>query len=334
MNAPVFSVRLPSGTSVETFRAAAALAETVGFDQIWTGNDLFKPSGLVPVTVALDSTRRIRVGSSVLNPVSLSSAEIASFASQLQELSKGRYLLGIGAGSDTYLRWSGQRPDAPATRTVRAIRELRALLDGGSPADAGMAGWSPQARLAQPSAHRTPIYVGGMGPKMLQAAGRLADGALALALPPERIGWVRDQIGVGAARREEQADFDLACALWVSVDDDAEAARAMLADRIARYAGSLSRDALVDAGYDVEKFARIQELSDAGQHADAVAMVDADLLRLGIAGDTHAVIDRCRALFARGVTHISFGHPLGAHPLETIRALGERVIPALTKEAL
>lgn len=332
MSVSLFSVRLPSGTPIETFRAAAQLAESVGFDQIWTGNDLFKPSGLVPVTLALDTTSRIRIGSSVLNTVSLNAAEVASFASRLQELSGGRYLLGVGAGSDTYLRWAGLEPAAPATRTAAGVRALRALLDGGSPADDGLPGWRPEARLAEPSPYRTPIYVGGMGPKMLRAAGRLADGALALALPPERISWIRQQTDAGIARRDVEGAFDLACAVWVSIDDDADVARAMLADRIARYSGSLSREALEGAGYDVERLARIQHLSDAGRHADAVAMVDDEVLRLGIAGDARAVVDQCAALLDAGVEHLSFGHPLGARPLDAIRVLGERVIPALVKE--
>ncbi|MTE24234.1 LLM class flavin-dependent oxidoreductase [Microbacterium sp. ZXX196] len=326
------SLRLPSGTPIETFRQAAILAERVGFDQIWTGNDLFKPSGLVPVTVALDSTSRIRVGSSVLNPVSLSVAEIASFASQLQELSHGRYLLGLGAGSDVYLGWAGMAADKPAPRTARAVQELRALLDGRSPAEDGHAGWATTARLQRPTPYRTPIYVGGMGPHMLRAAGRYADGAIALALPPERIGWVRDQVSRGQAARTEPGPFDLACALWVSIDEDAAGARAMLADRIAQYCGSLSREALAQAGYDVDRLSEIQRLSDSGRHDEAVRLVDDALLRLGVAGNAHDVTDQCLALADDGVRHLSFGHPLGRDPMEAIRVLGEHVIPAVEKE--
>jgi 5,10-methylenetetrahydromethanopterin reductase len=324
------SVRLPSGTPIETFRAAARMAETAGFDQIWTGNDLFRRSGIVPVAVALDSTERISIGSSVLNPVSLHPAEIAMIASNLQELSGGRYLLGMGAGSEVFLRWAGLEPDVPVTRTSQGIRAVRALLDGLSPADRPRTGdgWMPQAILKDGPARPTPIYLGGMGPKMLELGGRLADGVLALALPPERYAWIAERVAAGAEGRE----IDIACAVWIAIDDDPDIARGLLAEKIAIYAGSLSRDGLEQAGLDVDRFQDVQRLMSAGDAAAAVALVDDGMLRLGIAGDATTVIDRCAELVAAGARHLSFGQPLGARPLDAIAFLGDRVLPRFAKE--
>ncbi|GAB6896975.1 LLM class flavin-dependent oxidoreductase [Kineosporia succinea] len=319
---PTFSVRLSSGTPVPLFTECAVLAEELGFDQIWTGNDLLRRSGIVPVTVALTATRRIRVGSSVLNPVSLHPAEIAMLAAQLQEISGGRYLLGLGAGSEVFLRWAGLDPAPPVTRTRKALREIRALLAGEVPP-----GWHERASLKDGPAMPTPVYIGAMGPKMLALAGREADGVLALCLPPDRVAWVAEQVEGG--RDGRPGTFDLACCLWVSIDDDRDAARHRLATKIAPYAGSLAPDALEAAGLDVERFAHVQALMSAGDTEAAVRAVDEGMLRLGVAGDIHDVTERCKELVSRGVHHLSFGQPLGASPAQAISLLGQHVLPAL-----
>ena len=302
-------------------------AEEAGFDQIWTGNDQFKRSGIVPVALALDATSRIRVGSSVLNTVTLHPIEIASLVANLQDLSGGRYLLGLGAGSEVYLRWIDADLASPVERTRRGLRIVRALLEGRKVNELpGEERWSDNARLIGPPVASTPIYVGAMGPRMLAMAGREADGVLALCLPPSHVAWVRDQVGSGAA---EDSDFDLACCVWVSIDEDAHAARERLRPKIAAAGGHLSSDALLRAGIDPERCAHVQSMWDAGNEAEALASVDESMMQLGIAVDTDLVIQHCSPLLGIGVRHLSFGQPLGESPIEAVQLLGSRVLPAL-----
>ncbi len=330
-----FSARIGTGIQVRDFRTIAQIAEDSGFDQIWTGNDLFKRSGIVPVTLALAATSRIKVGSSVLNPVSLHPAEIAMLAANLQDLSGGRYLLGIGAGSEVYLRWAGVEPTSPVRRTREGMLAVRALLNGASPAGVPgvAAGWQPAARL-EAGAAPTPIYLGGMGPRMLELAGREADGVLALCLPPSRYHWVTERIAAGAQKRGRSIDdLDVACCVWVAIDSDRGRAETMLAEKIALYSGALSRDALAGAGFDPDDFLRLQQLVDAGDVQGATRAVTRQMLTLGIAGDVPAVIDRCQELIDEGVRHLSFGHPHGADRVEAIKVLGSQVLPALRSYA-
>jgi len=322
------SVRWGSGVGAENFRNAAVLAEELGFDQIWTGNDLFRRSGVIPMTLALNATTRIRVGSSVLNPVSMHPAEIAGLAAALQDFSGGRFILGMGAGSEIFLRQAGIEPLSPLERLRRGIRAVRVLLDGGSPADVPGSGdgWHPAAKLKDGPTHPTPIYLGVMGPKLLQLAGREADGVIALCLPPTRFHWVKEQVDLGSAGTRS---IDLGCGLWVSIDEDRDIARGLLARCVALYSGALSKDALEGAGYDVEKFDAIQKLVTAGETDAAIAMVDDKMLKLGIAGSVRDVTEQCLDLIDQGARHISFGHPLGAKPMEAIRLLGDKVLPIL-----
>jgi 5,10-methylenetetrahydromethanopterin reductase len=332
MTRPVtFSARIGSASAgLEGLADRAVLAEECGFDQVWAGNDLFGQSGLVGLAAIALRTTRIRFGSGVIDPVSLHPAQIASYASALQELSGGRFLLGLGAGSDVFFSWAGLTPPPPVVRTRQAVLAIRALLEGRSPAGVvGVAdGWTEQAVLHDP--RPTPIYVGGMGPKMIAMTGRIADGALSLCLPPRHVFGVIEQLRAGAEKAGRSIDdLDVAACVWVSISDDRDEARALLAKHIALYSGSLSTAALEANGLDPEEFARTQALMLEGREADAIASVTDSMLELGIVGEAAEVIDQCGALIAAGARHISFGPPMGPDPEKALRLLGGEVLPAL-----
>lgn len=327
-----FSIRMGIAGSVRGLAERAREAEAAGFDQIWTGNDFLGESGLVALPAIAMSTRTIRFGSGVIDPVSIHPGQIAMFASALQELSDGRFLLGLGSGSDAFFRMAGIAAPAPVPRTRDAILAIRALTQGQSPR--GIKGvtaeWAENARLRF---HRpVPIYVGAMGPRMLDLTGRLADGALPLCLPPQHVLRVRAQIAAGAAAAGRSVEaLDIAACLWTSVDDDRETARQLLARQIARYAGSLSTDALAANGFDPEEFARTQRILDSEGETAATASVSRRMLELGIAGSATDVITRVSELLAMGVSHISFGPPLGSDRAVTTRLIGTHVLPELRR---
>ena len=332
MRPVVFSARV-GGHGVLSVVDKALLVEEAGFDQVWTGNDIFGEPGLVTLAAIALRTSRIRFGSGVIDPVSLHPAQIAMFASGLQELSRDRFLLGIGAGSDVFFRWGGIETKKPVVRTREAVLAVRELVNGRSPAGApGVAdGWTQQAVLR--SWRPTPIYIGAMGPRMLDLTGRIADGALPLCLPPRHVHRVVDQLTTGAAKAGRSIDdLDVAACVWVSISDDRRAARHLLARHIALYSGSLSSDALAANGLDPAEFAHTQKLMLAGREDEAVASVTDSMLQLGIVGGTDDVIEQCAALIDAGVRHISFGPPMGPDPTASLQMIGKRVIPVLRKQ--
>lgn len=325
----VFSVRI-GGHGVLAVAEKAVVAETAGFDQIWTGNDLFGEPGLVTLAAIAMKTSRIRFGSGVIDPVSLHPAQIAMFASGLQEISGDRFLLGLGAGSDVFFSWAGIEPKKPVVRTREAVLAIRELVAGRSPAGVPGAGdfWTPNAKLR--SFRPVPIYIGAMGPRMLDLTGRIADGALPLCLPPRHVYRVVDQISAGAARTGRTIDnLDVAACVWASISDDRDEARALMARHIALYSGSLSTDALAANGLDPQEFAHTQELMLAGREQEAFDSVTDSMLELGIVGGVDDVIEQCAQLIDAGVKHISFGPPMGPDPMGAVRLIGAKVLPAL-----
>ncbi len=309
-----FSIRLNNDIGVDEFVRIAVLAEELGFDQVWVSHDLLWRSAPVLATAAALATKRIAIGVGVFNPVSRHAAEIAMDAATLHEVSDGRALLGIGAGADRFFDWVRLDRDRPAPRIRTALVQLRALLAGDVPQ-----GWDHEGRLRIGPAS-VPIYVGAMGPKLLELAGELADGALPLLFPPEHYTTAVEQITAGLDRvHRDPSSIDVAACVWCSIDADRALANRALAEKIAYYGASFSPHLLARAGLRQNNFPR--EMT-----ADQVT---AQMLSLGIAGDAAEVTERCRTLVAAGATHISFGPPLGPDPLRAVSVLGREVIPKL-----
>ncbi|MBC3191930.1 LLM class flavin-dependent oxidoreductase [Pseudonocardia sp. C8] len=329
----VLSVRVgAAGHGTRGLTTAALNAEAAGFDQVWAGNDIFGPPGIAGLASMLMSTSRIKVGAGVLDPVSLHPAQIAQLASGFQELSDDRFLLGLGAGSDVFLGWGGLTPIKPVPRTRQAVIAIRELTHGRSPAGVPGAGdfWAEQARIQQP--RPVPIYVGAMGPRMLEMTGRFADGALPLCLPPRQAHRALDQIRTGAEKEGRSVDdLDVAACIWCSIDADPDVARRLLARHIAHYSGSLSTDALVANGLDPDEFARTQQLVLAGDEDAATETVlrSSTMLDLGVVGGAAEVVEQCATLIEAGARHLSFGPPMGPDPLDAVALLGKEVLPVL-----
>jgi 5,10-methylenetetrahydromethanopterin reductase len=319
-----FSVRVNNDLPFAELLTLAAAAERAGFDQLWFSNDLFLRSAPVLAGALAARTERIDLGIAVMNPYSVHVSELAMVAATAQEISGGRFLLGLGAGAEQFLGWAGLGRPRPLAATRTALVVLRALLGHGDVDSGLLPEWfGPDSVLRFPLGRPVPVYVGAMGPKMLEMAGRHADGVLPLLYPPERYAIVRPQVLAGAGDR----DVDLPACFWVSVSADGAAARAALAEKLAYYGPSIPAAVLAGSGLRPQDFAPAAELAHEGH--GAAALIDDRMLSLGVAGDVADVVDRCRALTRLGATHLSFGPPLGPDPVAAVRLLGERVLPAL-----
>lgn len=325
------SLRLNNDVPIDRLLEIATVAEAVGFDQLWVSNDLFLRSAPVLMGVLARATSRIRIGIGVLNPYSIHPAEIAMVAATMQEVSGGRFLLGLGAGAAEFLGWAGIERRSFLASLRAAVTAIRALLDGGRPADvAGAgAGWQPEGYL-RTAAAPTPIYLGGMGPRMLELAGEVANGVLPLLFPPEYFALAAARVMAGARRAgREVLSIDLAACIWCSVDEDVDRARRALAIKVAYYGASFSPILLARAGLSLEDFRPIQAAMAAGAVERATDLVTPAMLRLGVAGGVDELVSRCRGLIEAGAAHLSFGPPIGPDLIESVRLIGTQALPRL-----
>ncbi|HSR83550.1 MAG TPA: LLM class flavin-dependent oxidoreductase [Streptosporangiaceae bacterium] len=323
-----FSVRVNNDLSVDDLLAVAISAESAGFDQMWVSNDMFLRSAPALVGALAARTSRIGLGIAVMNPYSVHVSELAMIAATLQEISGGRFLLGLGAGSEQFLGWAGIDRPHPLATTRSALVSLRALLGHDDIDTAQLPAWFGAGSVLRFGLSApVPVYLGAMGPRMLEMAGRHADGALPLLYPPERYASARAQVLAGAAHASR--DFDLPACFWVSVSDDPSAARTALAEKLAYYGPSISEPMLASAGLTPQDFAEAASLAHTGRAA--AQLIDERMLSLGIAGDVADVLGRCEALSRLGARHLSFGPPLGPDPVAAIGLLGSQVLPVLSE---
>jgi 5,10-methylenetetrahydromethanopterin reductase len=328
-----FSVRVNNDLPFAELLELATAAEQTGFDQVWFSNDLFLRSAPVLAGALSVSTGRIGLGIAIMNPYSVHVSELAMAAATAQEISGGRFLLGLGAGAEQFLGWAGLARPRPLATTRTALVVLRTLLGHGDVDRSVLPEWfGPDSALKFAGPQPVPVYVGAMGPKMLAMAGRHADGVLPLLYPPERYATVRPLVLAGAALPGGGSrDVDLPACFWVSVSADGVAARAALAQKLAYSGPSIPAAVLAETGLRPQDFAPAARL--AHDHSPdwrgAAALIDDRMLSLGVAGDVADVLARCRALTRLGARHLSFGPPLGPDPEAAVRLLGEQVLPVL-----
>ena len=329
------SIRLNNDLTPAQYVELAKAAERSGFDQIWVSNDLFLRSAPVVVGTMLAATQRLEVGIGILNPYTLHAAEIAMLASTLDETFGNRFNLGLAAGATDFLGWVGIEQQAPLATMREAVATIRALQRGDKAPSGERLRATDQAYLRFAAPRLTPIYVGAMGPKMLELAGEIGDGALPLLFPPEHYYEVRERMAPGEARRvPDLGPVDVAACFWISVDADGDAARRVLAEKIAYYGHALSPLILKRLGLERTDFDEIRHLAhDEDDLSSAAGLVTEEMMAIGIAGDASTVRDRLRPFLAAGAEHLSFGPPLGPDPVRSLELLGEGVVEALRSES-
>ena len=325
-----FSIRFNNDLPVRDYITYARAAEAAGFDQFWVSDDLLLRSAPVILSAVAMATDAIEIGSCVLNPYTLHPAEMAMLAATLDELSGGRFNLGLSSGAEDFMRWLGLDFSFPRSRVVESVMAINRLTSNENAAmDGGVLQWTAEAWLRFKAKRRVPIYLGAMSPRMLEEIGAIADGGLPLLFPPEHYANVLPHVERGLARAGRSADeIDLAACIWCSVSDDRRAAEAMLADKIAYYGHAMSPMILGQLGLRREDFEPIRRAYHVDGDVEAArGMVTPAMLRIGIAGTAETLIERLEALLALGVNHLSFGPPLGPDTLAAISAIGRDVIP-------
>lgn len=326
-----FSLRLNNDLPVHEYVRLARAAEAAGFDQFWVSNDLFLRAASVILSAVAVATQRLQIGTCIVNPYTLHAAEMAMMAATLDELSGGRFNLGIAAGAAQFLKWVGieqTRPIAALRETIHALRLLfrgeRAALDG------QFLRWTDEAYLrCVPPRRHIPIYVGALSPNMLRLTGELADGGLPLLFPPEHyaniLPYVREGLAQGGRTLES---LDLAACVWCSISEDRAAAEYALREKIAYYGHALSPLIWEALGVQAADFAPIEQAAMVeGDLKKAAALVTPPMLRIGILGGAHDLIERLEGLVALGVRHLSLGPPLSDDPYKMIELVGREVIP-------
>jgi 5,10-methylenetetrahydromethanopterin reductase len=325
-----FSLRFNNDHPVANYVRWAKLAESAGFDQFWVSDDLFFRSAPVILTAVALATEHIQIGTCILNPYTINPAEIAMIIATLDEVSAGRFNLGLSSGASDFLNWIGVTADKPRTAVVESVKAINRLLSGERAAQSGgFLKWSDETYLRFTPARRVPIYIGAMSPKMAEEIGRIADGGLPLLFPPEHYQNVIPHIRKGAEDAGRDINqIDIAACIWCSISDDKVAAEDVLKEKIAYYGHAFSETILNQLGLTHADFELIEQAIMSENNVEkAKSLITPQMLQFGIAGTSAELIERIEKLTALGIQHISFGPPLGPDIDAAIKVIGQDVIP-------
>ena len=165
-------------TSTSETLALAKRADASGFHSFWLSEGYHSRSAIVRASVIASATERIRIGLGILSPHMKHPALLAMEAGSLDELARGRIILGVGMVINALRKHGFERRGAVeiARETVEITRKL---LRGETVQYEGSRFKlpAPGSRLElDPSP--VPVYVGATGPAMLKLAGQYADGVL------------------------------------------------------------------------------------------------------------------------------------------------------------
>lgn len=314
----------------------AILAEKAGLECVWYCQDLFKRDAWVFLTAAAANTRKIDLGTGIVTPYTVNPAELTMHAATLDEYSKGRVRLGISVGAIEFLRWVGIEADKPLTTMRESFDIIRRLIEGERVSfdGKGFKGWTQDAYMRfKPFRDRIPLYLGAQSKRMLELTGEIADGGLPLLFPPEYIDEALDYIGRGASKSSRRIeDLDIVGCLWFSVSKDPEAAKEALRDLVTFYGPHLAPEMIRKIGLSPADFDPIRDALANQEYDKARGLMTDEMADLAIHGTPEECIERIERLIKRGLTHIRFGPPLGPDPVETIRLIGEEIIPYFKKE--
>jgi alkanesulfonate monooxygenase SsuD/methylene tetrahydromethanopterin reductase-like flavin-dependent oxidoreductase (luciferase family) len=301
------------------------IADRVGVDTVWVaeawGRDAF-----TLLTLLATRTKRIKLGTGIVNIYSRTPAALAQHFATLDEISEGRVVAGFGTSGPQVLEHFHGVPFQPTLARMRETIEIFNTLIAGRPLkhhgllfhlDRGF-----KLRFETVRKH-IPVWVASLNPKALRLTAELADGWMPIMIPTarlaEEVGACR-ALAVAAGRAAEAVEVRGPDRVVVALEDPARARRqsaGTLGFYIARmgtfYGAQLERfghgDAVAavrrawnergsEAGIDAVPDALLDEITTVGSIEECAARLDAearagiDLHNVGVQTHSEAALER------------------------------------------
>jgi 5,10-methylenetetrahydromethanopterin reductase len=258
-----FGLRMPACVPIDRFAAAVEWAEQGGYDYAWVPDtQLLEREVWATLGAAAMRSSRIILGPNVTNPITRHASVTASAAATLDEVTGGRFMLGLGSG-DSALRVMGL--PVARLREIRAcVALLRELWTGQYVERDGA-----RFRLQFGSGRQVPIYLAATGPNMLQLAGEIADGVILQGgVARESVDYARGLVERGAQRVGRSArSLDFVVVAFCYVGADWRAQRKLMQPLAGMFA-IRSKESLRAAGIEVPEPGDVSALYPDLMHAE------------------------------------------------------------------
>jgi 5,10-methylenetetrahydromethanopterin reductase len=304
------------GVTADVLRGWADAAEAGGYSGIWVP-DVGGHDAVTTLATFAGTTRRVLLGTGVMPVFSRPPLVIAQTAATLDDLSGGRFVLGLGAGARfSTERWFGARWSDPFARLEAAVAAIRAVT-AGQEVDGFRLGFPP-------TRPRLPVMLAALNPRMLAFAGRLGDGVLLNWLPldavPDAVAQVR-KAATEAGR--DPAAVVVACYVRACVGDLGQLAGDLRPQVLTylqspAYAAMLRRSGITD----------VDRVAAAGPDERTGLVSDQTIDALVATGTADQLAARLEAYRQAGVDlPVLYPLPAGEHPAARVLATLSALAP-------
>ncbi|MGE0820745.1 MAG: LLM class flavin-dependent oxidoreductase [Candidatus Binatia bacterium] len=290
-----WGIGIPPSLSMKAIVELAQDAENAGAESVWVadvGRDIF-----TTLTAIAQSTSRMRVGAAVAICFARPPALVQLAASDIDEISQGRMVLGIGTAPPAWNEnwYSVPTHERPVARMKEFTEVCRLMWRSSLQHPVEFTGRALQihgyARFFPPYRPQIPIYFGAMNPQMLQATGEVADGWIGGGITSPRFvtGVIKQQISIGLRKtgRPETA-VEFVCPVSCAISPDREQARTWARAHLAFYTNVVYYDIVLNLhGFQKEAQA-IREAFARGDRAAAVHAVSDDMVDTFMLAGTEA----------------------------------------------
>ncbi len=256
----------------------ARRAEELGYDRAYTTESL-SDSLAIHMVMAMKTTR-IVVGSFIAIIYHRHPHIAAQAAVAIDEVSGGRYILGLGLGHPPRVKGMGMRMGKPREDLRAYVGEVRGLLEGRRVYDMPVQTYQGEELQFRLPKRRLPIYTAAVGERMTELGGEISDGLMLYMLPLSRMKRIIEARDRGARRAgRDPAGVEINLGIHTFLSEDLAGAREKARDTLTYWLALPAYNASIrESGYEEE----------ADNLRDAFARGDQKSLRAGI---TDEIID-------------------------------------------
>jgi 5,10-methylenetetrahydromethanopterin reductase len=271
-------------------------------DSLWVpeswGRESFATLGAISQV-----TRKVSLGTSIINIYSRTPAIVAMAATTLDMLSDNRTIIGLGASTAAIVEnWHGLKFIRPASRMKEYIECLRLMTRGEKVKYNGEFFQINNFKiLHQPQRANIPIFMAAVNKKMVSMASKLADGILLYLRPLEEL----KKTAIELKQATKGKSFEIACSFICAISNkEPEKARARAATTLAFYiaVGKYYSKFLADNGFKIEVEEITAEYRKAGADSAAKYVSDRMLSSLVICGSSEECRESLSKFLSTGIT--------------------------------
>jgi F420-dependent oxidoreductase-like protein len=332
-----------SGAQIQLPIDLIKAADSMGVHAIWTA-EAYGSDAVTPLAWIGAQTSRIRLGTAIMQMPARSPAMTAMTAITLDQLSGGRFMLGLGlSGPQVVEGWHGQSYGKPLARTREYVSIVREIFKREGPlihhgeyyqipySGEDATGLGKPLKSIIHGRPDIPIYLAAIGPRNVQLAAEIADGWLPIFFAPrhyEAVFGEAIRAGLKTAGKSE-AELDIAPTVHVVVGSDLDGCRAFVKPMMALYVGGMGargknfyHDLVCRYGYE-EAAGTIQNLYLDGRKGEAAAAVpDALVDEVALCGPKERIADLLAAWKDSPVTTLN----LGVYNIASLEAVAELLL--------